>query len=292
MENYKILVNRPELTPEQMVQSLEFYEVKNHYTAYKKALIKSAYTKSVFIKIAIGTLILASSIIIYRYGSGSTQKQQQPIVTDTVHTTIVKEEEIIQTNETDILKPLTFNLKSPAKSDSNALKTKSVKTTNKAHDSITQISVPQKQVEKNDGFINKEKGNATITQYKESFGSNRQKFEQQNAKIYFIRTTGFNGSLGAFRAFVDDTLKCKLNNKSYTIHEISPGKHIISVQIVGKKLKAKAERITIEMEAGRTYYVQMIYKLGWLVNNLYCQEVTEISAQSILVNLKEDQNCN
>ena len=119
-----------------------------------------------------------------------------------------------------------------------------------------------------------------------------QTFAQQNAKLYFIRTTGFNGSAVPFTAFVDDTLKCRLNNKRYSIHEISPGIHTISIQFAGKKSKSKAEKITIEMEAGKTYYVQMIFQAGLFVNNLYCQEVTENSAKTILINLKEDNDCN
>ena len=43
MGNYKILVNRPELTSEQMVQSLEFTKVKSYYAASKKTLVKFAF---------------------------------------------------------------------------------------------------------------------------------------------------------------------------------------------------------------------------------------------------------
>ena len=116
-------------------------------------------------------------------------------------------------------------------------------------------------------------------------------FGQEKAKLYFIRSTGFNGSLTAFTAFVDDTLKCKLNNKKYSIHEISAGEHTISVQFAGKQSKQKAEKITIQMEAGKTYYVQMIFQPGFFVNNLYCQEVTENSAKEILKDLVQDTSC-
>lgn len=117
-------------------------------------------------------------------------------------------------------------------------------------------------------------------------------FAQENAKLYFIRTTGFNGSAVPFSAFVDDTMKCRLNNKRYSLHELSPGIHTISTQFASKKSKAKAKRITIDMEAGKTYYVQLIFQVGLFKNNLYCKDVTENSAKTIIVNLKEDQNCN
>jgi hypothetical protein len=111
------------------------------------------------------------------------------------------------------------------------------------------------------------------------------------ATVYFLRSTGFNGSMSAFTAFIDDTLVCKLNNKRYSIHTIQPGSHKFTVQFAGKKSKDKAEPITINAEAGKTYYIQMIFQPGAFVNNLYCQEVTENSAKAMLPKLKEDTKC-
>lgn len=111
------------------------------------------------------------------------------------------------------------------------------------------------------------------------------------AIIYFIRSTGFNGSLAAFTAFIDKQLVCKLNNKKYSIHQVEPGAHIFTVQFAGKVAKEKAEPITINVEAGKTYYIQMIFQAGFLVNNLYCQEVTESSAKTILLGLSQDDDC-
>lgn len=111
------------------------------------------------------------------------------------------------------------------------------------------------------------------------------------ATVYFMRSTGFNGSMSGFTAFIDDTLVCKLNNKRYSIHTIQAGPHKFTVQFAGKKSKDKAEPIVIDAEAGKTYYVQMIFQPGAFVNNLYCQEVTENSAKAMLPKLKEDTKC-
>ncbi|MBA6313426.1 DUF2846 domain-containing protein [Cellulophaga baltica] len=118
-------------------------------------------------------------------------------------------------------------------------------------------------------------------------------YSQETAKVYFMRTTGFQGSAQGFTAFIDGELTCKLNNKRYSVHEIAPGTHLFSVQFAGKKSKEKAakEQITISVEAGKTYYIQMLFQTGILVNNLYCQEVTENSANTILPNLQEDTKC-
>ncbi|MFV0376945.1 MAG: DUF2846 domain-containing protein [Mangrovibacterium sp.] len=109
--------------------------------------------------------------------------------------------------------------------------------------------------------------------------------------VYFIRSTGFQGSAVAFTAFIDNSLVCKLNNKRYSIHEVAAGTHTFSVQFGGKQSKVRAEPITIPIEAGKTYYVQMIFQTGVLKNNLYCQEVTENSAKTVLSECQEDTDC-
>lgn len=111
------------------------------------------------------------------------------------------------------------------------------------------------------------------------------------ANVVFIRSTGFNGSATAFTTFIDDQLVCRLNNKRFSTHTIPAGEHTFSVQFAGKGSKEKAERIKIKMESGKTYYIQLIFQPGLLINNIYCQEVTEGSANTILPKLKEDSAC-
>lgn len=119
-----------------------------------------------------------------------------------------------------------------------------------------------------------------------SFGQGES--DSQHAKVYFIRSTGFQGSVQGFTTFIDDQVVCKLNNKKFSIHEVTPGRHQFSVQLAGKQAKQKAERIEIDMEPGKTYYIQLIFQTGIIKNNVYCQEVTKSSAMTMLNNLKED----
>lgn len=114
---------------------------------------------------------------------------------------------------------------------------------------------------------------------------------EELSKIYFIRSTGFAGSMSAFTAFIDEELVCKLNNKRYSIHDLTPGEHTFTVQFAGKKAKKRAEPITIKVEAGKTYYIQMVFQTGAFKNNLYCQEVTENSANTVLVDCELDTKC-
>src|SRR5688572_33310832 len=107
--------------------------------------------------------------------------------------------------------------------------------------------------------------------------------------VYFMRTTGYNGSAVAFTVFMDDVILCRINNKRFSVHSVAPGKHFFSSQFAGKKSKEKAEKIEIDIEAGKTYYIQLIFQGGALVNNLYCQEVTENSAKKVLPALQQDK---
>jgi hypothetical protein len=110
-------------------------------------------------------------------------------------------------------------------------------------------------------------------------------------KVYFFRSTGFQGSAVAFTVFIDKQLVCKLNNKKFSIHNVKVGEHSFAVQFGGKTAKEKAEIIKINIEEGKTYYIQLVFQTGLLINNLYCQEVTENSAKTVLSNCVEDTKC-
>lgn len=111
------------------------------------------------------------------------------------------------------------------------------------------------------------------------------------AKVIFMRATGHVGSATAFNAFIDDNMVCRLNNKRFSTHLVQPGEHYFSVQFAGKDSKVKAERIAINTEPGKTYYVQMILQQTFMTANIFCQEVTQNSANLLLPKMKEDTKC-
>jgi hypothetical protein len=111
------------------------------------------------------------------------------------------------------------------------------------------------------------------------------------AKVIFMRSTGGQGALIPFSTFIDDKLVCRLNNKHFSTHAVPAGTHTVSVQVGGKEGSDKTEHITINAEAGKTYYIQMVSKVGLLINNLSCKEVTEDAANKVLPKLKEDADC-
>lgn len=100
--------------------------------------------------------------------------------------------------------------------------------------------------------------------------------------VYFLRGKGHAGSATAFSALIDGVRVCKLNNRRYSAHEVTPGKHEFMAQFGGKKGKKKAEIIEIEVEAGGTYYIQMVMQASFWVNDVSPVEITRNSALRLL----------
>ncbi|APA00546.1 DUF2846 domain-containing protein [Flavobacterium commune] len=124
-----------------------------------------------------------------------------------------------------------------------------------------------------------------------SFVSAQEKENLGTGKIYFLRSTGFQGSAVAFKTFIDGEFVCKLNNKKYSIHEVPVGKHECSVQFGGKTSKEKAEKFEVQVEPGKITYVQLVFETGVFINNIYCEEVTENTAKKKMEILVEDTKC-
>ncbi len=114
---------------------------------------------------------------------------------------------------------------------------------------------------------------------------------QSTAKLYVYRATGYNGSAVGYSLFVDDTLVCKLNNNRYSIHDIAPGERKISTQFYGKGSKDKAESITIMVESGRTYYVELEQTRVGVLSKVYPQEIGESSTRKLMEKCKLDADC-
>lgn len=66
MKNYKIIENRPELTPEQIAHGMNFAVIKSNVLSPEKTLAKTAATKSVIIKVLVVAGLLTSSVLVYK----------------------------------------------------------------------------------------------------------------------------------------------------------------------------------------------------------------------------------
>ena len=66
------------------------------------------------------------------------------------------------------------------------------------------------------------------------------------------------GILNRLPVFINDSLICRLPNKTYSFHDIDPGTYTISAEVNGKKLRPKTERKEIDIRAGETLYFEMV----------------------------------
>lgn len=120
---------------------------------------------------------------------------------------------------------------------------------------------------------------------------NKKPENKEMGKIIFIRSTGFVIYDASFKTFIDNKLICKLNNKKYSIHEVPVGKHECSVQFAGKKSKEKADKFEVEVEPGKINYIRIVLKTGFFANTIYCEEITEKSAEKEMKKMEEDTKC-
>ena len=125
-----------------------------------------------------------------------------------------------------------------------------------------------------------------------SLSVNAQETEnKETGKIYFLRSTGLVGFYAPFKTYIDGDLVCKLDNKKYSIHEVSAGNHECYVIFGGLKLNEKAEKCKIKVESDKITYVQFFLENGSLNFRIYGEEITEEKAKEKIKKMKEDTMC-
>ncbi len=115
--------------------------------------------------------------------------------------------------------------------------------------------------------------------------------QEKKAKAYLIRATSITGAALSLKAFIDTRMVCLLNNNKFSVHEVNAGTHTFHVQALGKKPDRASERMSIELEEGKTYYIQMVYMGKLILDKLFFQEITTNMGQQILKKCVEDTKC-
>lgn len=115
--------------------------------------------------------------------------------------------------------------------------------------------------------------------------------QEKKATVYIIRETGMPGAALSFKAFIDSTMVCRLNNNRFSVHQVSAGVHSFHAQTIGKKAANYPERIMMELEEGKSYYLRMVYVDKFLVDKLYVEEITANTAQLKMKKCREDNSC-
>lgn len=112
------------------------------------------------------------------------------------------------------------------------------------------------------------------------------------AKLYFIRHTGYNASALNFHCFIDSQLVCNLRNKRFSVHDVTPGTHALQVRIYSKEPGDKGQPLIINAVAGNTYYIRLLPTRAYsFKGDDPLLEVSESTARPLLAKSKEEQNC-
>ena len=119
--------------------------------------------------------------------------------------------------------------------------------------------------------------------------SNSLSAQDKNGKVYFMRSEGLQAPAAPFSLFIDQKVVGTLSNKRFSIHDVKPGDHTFSTQFAGKNPKDKAEKMEVQIEAGKIYYIQVNFQHGLFKNKLHFKEIKEEDAKNMLPGLKENK---
>ena len=111
-----------------------------------------------------------------------------------------------------------------------------------------------------------------------------------SARVYILRATGFGGTLVNFRAWINDSVICRLANNHYSIHDIKPGTYTFYATSFDK-YKMKENGFEMQVEAGKTYYLRMVMKKRIFDSFLYIQDITAHSATPVILKCKQEKDC-
>lgn len=116
-------------------------------------------------------------------------------------------------------------------------------------------------------------------------------------EVYFMRLPRegrralLERALNYCNVFIDTTFICKLDELRYFTVSVPVGTHAFAMQLRGKELKDRSKDIVINIESGKTYYIQLVYNMYPRLTDMYCKQLTEDLAKMILPDLKVDKSC-
>lgn len=117
-------------------------------------------------------------------------------------------------------------------------------------------------------------------------------------KVYFMRLPREDQEavlqviLNYCNIFIDSNFICKLDERKYFIASVPAGMHRFEMQARGKKIKAESKSITFNVEAGKSYFIQLVFRRYSGRMEPFCKYLTEERANMMLPDLKEDKSCN
>lgn len=113
------------------------------------------------------------------------------------------------------------------------------------------------------------------------------------AYVYIFRQTGFVGSLSSYKILDEKKTLCRLANNKYSVHELKSGVHLISVKQFYKKSRKMVKPVMIDAKPGKNYYLKVVMEDDNVrfKSYIYCVEIQEREANSLIEKLNEEQKC-
>lgn len=101
--------------------------------------------------------------------------------------------------------------------------------------------------------------------------------QNKKATVYLLRSIGHDlDQFVPYFTYVDKVLLCKLQESTYSMHEVEPGEHRFHVQYKGKVKSTPETELVVNLEAGKNYYFSVNLKAkAFGKGRFYCEQLSE-----------------
>ena len=110
------------------------------------------------------------------------------------------------------------------------------------------------------------------------------------ALVVFIRPAEMQGALANWVLIANDEEFCRISNNRYVTYLAQPGKITFSSKRGGIGIGKPKDFLEMELEAGKTYYVQCEIKTNLINIRILLNEITLSTAKKFFAKAKPD-NC-
>lgn len=254
MKKHKLIENRPELTPEQISQGMNFAAVKGSVMSPQNAFTKIAATKGIIVKVLVVAVLLTSSVIVYNSIKRSSIQQEKSTMSDTmgqVEYSVHNNETVrmATTKQLQITASTTTKLPTPS-SAQQVTPNKAIATTDLVQEPVPHTKPQSAVITKAESTIKTESSNATY-KVTESFKAS------PNTKCVIISTDALDNIGSAVSSPV--TMNCNACEFEYIQMaelERKPNLKLVwlTVTVGGKSkfnLDSYLKNITLETTAGK-----------------------------------------
>jgi hypothetical protein len=108
------------------------------------------------------------------------------------------------------------------------------------------------------------------------------------AKLVIYRDKQFAGSALNFALYINDVKLCKISNNRFIEWEVDPGEVVLNAKRGGIEAFKKKTGITLDAEAGATYYIRCDLQSSLMRTRMEMSEVTKNTADRDMEGMQMD----